>query len=441
MNDPGSSGLRAPLRRADFRLLWLAQTISDLGDGLTTLALMLLALKLTGSPVAVAATLIALELPQVTIGLAAGVFVDRWERRRIMLASDFLRAIVVLGFVLVDAESRLWLLFGLALAQASVGTFFSPARMAFVAAVLPADELFAANSLSQLTRVLSTVLGSTAAGLLVGLSGEYWPAFVFDAVTFVASVALVSRVRTRSRSAGSKAAAGLSLELREGLAFIVHSPPLLATMITTSTALLGIGAVNVLWVPLFTNDLHVPTALFGAVDLAQVSAMIIGAGLSVRLVAAIGARRTVTGCLAALGAAVAMIAGVDTFWQVLVVLFAIGWIVSPLQAAVATIVQTSTSDGMRGRAAATLGTVSSGSTIASMGLSGVVAALIGVRGSFALAGGVIALSAAVAFLLFRRRVANQPARAAEGEAAVPVVAGGLVDGDAGPGIGSGNAVD
>jgi MFS family permease len=413
MSDVRPVGLRAPLRRTDFKLLWLAQTISDLGDGLTTLALMLLALKLTGSPAAVAATLIALELPQVTIGLAAGVFVDRWERRRIMLASDTLRAIVVLGFVAVDSESRLWLLFVFALSQASVGTFFSPARTAFVAAVLPADELLAANSLTQMTRVISTVVGSTAAGLLVGLSGQYWPAFAFDAVTFAASVALVSRVGARSHPAGSGSDVGLSGELHEGLRFIAHSPTLLATLIATSTALLGIGAVNVLWVPLFTNELHVPTALFGAVDFALVTAMILGAGLSVRLVSRIGAPKTITGCLAALGVAVALLAGVGSFWQVLVLLFAIGWILSPIQAAIMTIVQTSVTDDMRGRAAAALGTVNSTATIASMGLSGVVAAMIGVRGSFVLAGGVIALSALVALLLFRRRAANHSMQGAE----------------------------
>ena len=79
---------------------------------------MLLALKLTGSPAAVAATLIVLEVPQVTLGLVAGVFVDRWERRRVMLASDLLRALLVLGFVAVNSAGLLWLLFVLAFAQA-----------------------------------------------------------------------------------------------------------------------------------------------------------------------------------------------------------------------------------------------------------------------------------------------------------------------------------
>jgi MFS transporter, DHA3 family, macrolide efflux protein len=403
MSEAPAVGLRTPLRRPDFRRLWLAQTISDLGDGLTNLALMLLALKLSGSPAAVAAILILLEVPQVTLGLAAGVFVDRWERRRVMLASDLLRALVVLGFVAVDSADLLWLLFVLAFAQASVGTFFSPARTALVASVLPAEELFAANSLGQLSRVLSTVLGASAAGLLVGLSGQYWPAFAFDAATFAVSVAMVSRVGARSRPVRTADSHGLTGELGEGLGLIGRSPVLVGTLLATATAMLGIRAVNVLWVPLFQADLHVPTTLFGAADLAQASAMILGAGIAVRLVASFGPTRIVTGSLAALGVAVALVAAVTSFWQVLLLLFAVGWVVSPLQAAVTTIVQTSTTDELRGRTAAALGSVMSTANIASMGLAGIVAGGIGVRGALALAGAVIGGSAMVAFLLFRRR--------------------------------------
>ena len=184
---------------------------------------------------------------------------------------------------------------------------------------------------------------------------------------------------------------------------------LLGTLLAMATAMLGIGAVNVLWVPLFRDDLHVPIALFGATDLAQAAAMVLGAGVSVRLVSAFGSTSIVTGCLAALGAAVALLAGVASFWQVLVLLFAVGWIVSPLQAATATIVQTATSDELRGRTAAAMGTVMSSANIASMGLAGLVASGIGVRSSFVLAGGVIGCSAVVALLLFRRPAAESAA--------------------------------
>lgn len=403
-------GLTTPLRRREFRLLWLAQTISDLGDGLTSLALMLLALKLAGSAMGVAGVLIALEIPQVTIGLMAGVVVDRRDRRSIMLASDAVRAVLVLAFVVVDAAQALPALFAVAFLQASVGTFFSPARTALVASSLPAEELFAANSLSQLSRVLATVLGASAAGILIGASGEYWPAFAFDAATFLVSVALVSRVAVRPESAPAEAipveegepAGGMLGELREGLGVVVRTPVLLGTMIATATALLGIGAVNVLWVPLFQNDLHVPTALFGTADLAQAAALILSATFAARFLARFGATSIISGTLAVLGLAVALVSVATAFWHVLALLFAMGICVSPLQAAVTTISQTSVRDEVRGRAAAAMNAVTSSANITSMGLAGVVAGVVGVRPSFVLAGGIIVGSAAVASFLFRR---------------------------------------
>jgi MFS family permease len=406
MSGPTPPGLRVPLARRDFRLVWLAQAISDLGDGLTSLTLLLLAMQLTGSVAAVAATLVALELPVVTIGLASGVMVDRWERRRVMIVSDLLRAVGVLGFVLVASADRLWLLFVLAFVQATVGTFFSPARTAFVASILPAEELLPANALSQLTRVLAMVLGGAAAGVLVGLTGQFAPAFVFDALTFLASVVLVSMVGARSQPVRSDrhghGLASIGFELREGLGLIAGTPILLGTMLSMAAAMLGIGAVNVLWLPLFRDELHVPTALFGTADLAEAAAMILGSWLAARLIGRLGATRLITLGIGALGVFVAGFAAVQNYFQVMAFLFVLGLIVAPVHTAIATIIQVAVRDELRGRTAAALGTVTSTSTIVSMGLAGTVASGIGVRNSLALAGAAILGGSVVAYLLFRR---------------------------------------
>src|SRR6187551_3841887 len=104
---PVTLGSRDVLRLPDFRRLWAAQGISDVGDGLTMLTLMLLVNQLTGSTLALAAVAIALAIPPLTIGLVAGTYADRWDRRRIMLVSDSLRAVVVLGFVFIDSAAML----------------------------------------------------------------------------------------------------------------------------------------------------------------------------------------------------------------------------------------------------------------------------------------------------------------------------------------------
>ena len=103
---------------------------------------------------------ICLAIPPLTIGLFAGAYVDRADRRRIMLASDLLRAIVVLGFVLVGSADRLWLLFLFAFVQSSIGTFFAPARGAVIPKVVPREGLLAANSVAQATRVVAGIVGA-----------------------------------------------------------------------------------------------------------------------------------------------------------------------------------------------------------------------------------------------------------------------------------------
>jgi MFS family permease len=178
-------GIRALLRIPDFRRLYLAQAISDIGDGMTYLALFLLVLDLTGSTAAIALMSILVALPPVTIGLFAGAYADRHDRRRIMLVSDTLRAVVVLGMLLVAREEAIPALFALACLQAIVGTFFAPARMAMLPRVVPAEGLLAANSLSQATRMVASVIGGGITGVVAALAGEVWPVLIVDASTFL----------------------------------------------------------------------------------------------------------------------------------------------------------------------------------------------------------------------------------------------------------------
>jgi hypothetical protein len=126
--------LRRLLGFPAFRRLWLAQCISDFGDSMTMLGLLLLINALTGSAAAVATLLIVMAGPQIVVGLVAGVYVDRLNRKAVMIGSDLIRGVVVLGFIAVQRADQLWLIFGLAALQAAVGTFFTPARSALLPA-------------------------------------------------------------------------------------------------------------------------------------------------------------------------------------------------------------------------------------------------------------------------------------------------------------------
>ena len=172
---PKALTARGVLAIPDYRRIAAAQFISDFGDALTLLATLLVINNLTGSLAAIAFMAIVVAIPAVAIGPLAGVWVDRLEPRAVMLVSDGLRAAIVLGFILVRSADMVWLLFVLGFAEAAVSTFFTPARTTLVSVAVPRNGLLAANSISQAGRVLASVLGTGAAGVLVSMARSGWP--------------------------------------------------------------------------------------------------------------------------------------------------------------------------------------------------------------------------------------------------------------------------
>ena len=272
--------IRGLLRIPDFRRLYLAQAISDIGDGMTYLALFLLVLDLTGSTAAIALMSILVALPPVTVGLFAGAYADRHDRRRIMLVSDTLRAVVVLGMLLVAREEAIPALFALACLQAVVGTFFAPARMAMLPRVVPAEGLLAANSLSQATRMVASVIGGGITGVVAAVAGQVWPVLIVDASTFLISVVLILGV-TRdvglpsAAAAASAKAIGIGGAVLEGLRVIARSRALVAALAGISVTMLGLGAINVLFIPFLVNDLGASPAWAGPLEAAQTISMVL----------------------------------------------------------------------------------------------------------------------------------------------------------------------
>lgn len=366
---------------------------------------------------------IMIAVPTVVIGPFAGVFVDRWERRRVMLAADLLRAGLVLGFVVVRSADMVWILYALGFAHASISTFFTPARMAFVPRVVPAGALLAANSLSQGNRVVAALIGGMLAGLCVGAYGTAWPAFTIDALTFLASFSLILGVRARSAPARQDPGAGdaqtggdhrrpsaLS-ELREGLGVVRGSPMLIGVLVGAGVTMLGLGAVNILFVPLIIRDLHQPATWLGAVEAAETTSMVLAAGLVGVLASRLRPTTPIVLGLAGIAVFCALLAAVTDLWQVLVLLFAVGWLVTPLNASISTVVQLATDDARRGRVAAMLHSVMSLANVLSLGFAGVFGDLLGVRVVFlgaAVIVGIGAVAAAAAFGLADRGAVPVP---------------------------------
>ncbi len=395
-------GLRELLRNPNYRWLWLGQVISNFGDSLTSLALLILVNRLTGSTAALATVAILMAVPQVTLGLLAGVLVDRWDRRTTMILSDLIRALFILGLALVREPEDLWLLYLLTLLQASAGVFFTPARMALLARVVEPEELLAANSIAQTSRIVFYTLGTGVAGFVIGLWDNFALLFGLDALTFAASAWFTWRVIAPPRSKDPKAGdmGAILADLRQGLATIFASRILLGVMVASTIVMLGVGAVNVLYVPLLVNELQMPETWFGAMDASQVTGMVLGGTLTALAGNRVQPTRVVSLGLVGTGIMLATYSQVTHIWHVLALLFPTGLVSAPVHASVATLTQTAVPDALRGRTSAAMQTVVGTANITSMALAGVLADLMGVRPVFLIAGVLVVLAGLVSAFIF-----------------------------------------
>lgn len=398
-------GARTLLRNRSFRLIWLGQAISDFGDSLTSLALLILVNNLSGSTAALATVAIVLAIPQVTIGLIAGVYVDRLDRRRMMLLSDLLRGLLVLGFAMVGSADAIWLLYLIAFVQATIGTFFNPARSALLPQLVSPGELLSANSLMQTSKIIAGLLGTAAAGILVGVLNQYWPIFLIDGLTFFASFLLISQIATAPRSqAGARIgdARAILRELGVGVGFVLRSRTLIGTLVVAGVMMLGLGAVNVLFVPLLLNDLKISTTWLGALELAQISGMVLSGSLVALIAARFAPGQIISAGAMALGVGVGMIALADSVWHVIAILFAVGVVTTPLQASVTTLTQTAVADEVRGRVGSALSALISTASLISMAAAGGLGDSIGIRNVFICAGATSLLAGIAAGWMLRQ---------------------------------------
>src|SRR5262245_34175573 len=185
--------------RPKFRSLWLAQVISLTGDWFNTIASVIIVNRYAASGLAVGGLFIARALPPFLLGPVAGVVADRFDRRKVLILSDVLRAGIVLGFLLVDRPERLWLLYVLTILQFSVSTFFEPARAALVPALVENDELLKANTLASVTWSAMLTLGGAIGGLTASLFGVR-VSLIVDASSFLVSAILVLCITGQFRS-------------------------------------------------------------------------------------------------------------------------------------------------------------------------------------------------------------------------------------------------
>ena len=182
------------LSNRNYRFTWIGQVVSEVGDHFNNIAVFSLALANTGSGLTVAGILLSRGAAVMLAGPVAGVLLDRMDRRRIMLFSDIIRAVLALAFILAIPAGRTWLLFLLSGTLMFASPFFTSGRAAILPTIASSAELHAANSLTQLTQWSAITVGAFLGGSAVASFG-YKLAFVFNALSFVFSAACILQLR------------------------------------------------------------------------------------------------------------------------------------------------------------------------------------------------------------------------------------------------------
>lgn len=189
------AGFRELLQRnRNYRRMWMGQVVSEVGDHFNNIAVFSLAMHLTGSGLVVTGVMLARAVGVILAGPAAGVVLDRFDRKRTMIASDLVRATLALCFILTIGRSDTWLLYLLSGLLMSASPFFTSGRGAILPVIASKDELHTANSLTQTTQWTTLTLGTFLGGMSTAWLGFEW-AFVFNASSFLFSAYCVSRLR------------------------------------------------------------------------------------------------------------------------------------------------------------------------------------------------------------------------------------------------------
>jgi len=292
----------ALLRRRDFGVLWAGGLISETGDWFLLVGLPVWVLQVTGSSLVTATVFLVGLLPSLVVGPLAGVLVDRWDRRRTLVAVSLAEAAFLLPLLTVDGRGDLWVVYLVMAVEASLGQLNDPARNAMVPALVGRDDLVGANALIGLNGNLARLAGSPLGGILVELSGL--PGLVIgDAVSFLLGAALLSLVRPRPLSppTGPVSSPGVVGEWVEGLRVVAGDRGLRWGLVVDGLAAVAQGIFTVLFVLFVTRELGGDGADVGLLRGVQAIGGLVGGVLVVGLARRLEAGRLLGVSLLAFG--------------------------------------------------------------------------------------------------------------------------------------------
>lgn len=411
----------------NYRYTWTGQVVSEIGDYFNNIAVFSLVMEATGSGLVVSGVMLSRAIPAVVAGPIAGVALDRFDRRYLMLASDLIRAVVALAFILTVRHPSAWLLYLLSGMLMFASPFFSSGRAAILPTIASKEELHTANSLTQTTQWATLTAGTMLAGFAVARLGFAW-AFAINSLSFVFSAFAVWQLRVPGgfiAERGQPRGAGMVRpwnEYVEGLNYIRATPLVFWIAMVSVGWATGGGAAQILFTLFGEQVFHRGAAGIGTIWGFAGVGLLIGGGLGHvvgRRVSFAGYKRSISISYIIHGATYVIFSEMRNY------ALALGFIcLSRVGMAVSSVLNYSqllrhTPDRFRGRVFSTMETLRWAVMMISMALAGICSQYFSPR-SIGVAAGVLSSFTAVlwAWADWSRRIREpgEEAIAAEGSA-------------------------
>jgi MFS family permease len=398
----------AVLRQRNFALLWFGGLISMAGDWVLRIGLPLYIYQLTGSTLATGIMFMAGMLPSLLLGSVAGVFVDRWDRKRTMVIANVLLAVSLLPLLLVRSAEWVWIAYIAAFAQSCIAQFFDPAESAMLPLLVGEEHLPTANALNALNNNLARLIGPAIGGVVLAVGGLTGVALV-DAASFLIAAGMIALITADGRAVRAEtpvAPAGAGgrwlavwREWLEGLRIVVQTRTVAIIFLLLAITSLGEGVISVLFAPFVSKVLGGGGTEFGAIASAQAVGGLIGGALIGEVARRVRPGRLIGVCGILFGLIDLAIFNYPVFGVALILMVLVGLPGVGFSTGVTTLLQTSTANQYLGRVFGALGTTASLLALIGAGLASVLGDRIGIVPVLNLQGAGYVLAGSLALVL------------------------------------------
>jgi MFS family permease len=402
---PASLSFGEVLKNPGLRRLWIGQIVSIFGDFLAIFAIFaIISFQMHGTATEVSLVLISYLVPFAFISPLAGVFVDRWNVKRTMIASDLIRGVLCSLLLFVRHP---WQIYAILFALSTVSTFFVPAQTVTIRTIVPREGLMSANALLQQIFFVMQIISPAIASALVSAAGPNL-CFWLDMASFGVSAIMISTVTINRETASSQQQVGSVIhEMNAGAKFIFTHPSISFVVTAISAGMFAVRCFGALIAVYVRDVLKAGTGLFGALSSLVGVGMIIGTQVIHRFARHRSKAHVVVGGLLGMGVAIALIASIPNTPAAVAGMLTLGFCAAFLMVPSQTLLQEETPPHMLGRVGGSMMSVMMGSQVVGLSIAGPVAQAIGIRNLYFASAALLVLIAAAGHYKLRNHGAPE----------------------------------